>query len=94
MAHLGAEEFIKYGPLKPDNEQGYTEEQLEKFSSPDTELPDKPRNEIYKNGFMFYDNPDPSGRRVGQGNVNDTHSLFGCMFENAIGYIVILNYWV
>ncbi|KAL5038171.1 hypothetical protein RTP6_005510 [Batrachochytrium dendrobatidis] len=61
-----AEEFIKYGPLKPDNEQGYTEEQLEKFSSPDTELPDKPRNEIYKNGFMFYDNPDPSGRRVGQ----------------------------
>ncbi|KAH6577076.1 hypothetical protein BASA83_011744 [Batrachochytrium salamandrivorans] len=61
-----AENLILYGPLKPDNEQGYSDEQLEVFSASVAALPNKPRGQIYKNGFIFYENPDPTGCRIGQ----------------------------
>ncbi|KAH6564622.1 hypothetical protein BASA50_008578 [Batrachochytrium salamandrivorans] len=61
-----AEDLILYGPLKPDNEQGYSDEQLEVFSASVAALPNKPRGQIYKNGFIFYENPDPTGCRIGQ----------------------------
>ncbi|KAI8923536.1 hypothetical protein BC831DRAFT_470563 [Entophlyctis helioformis] len=62
------EDLIQYGPLKPESQQGYSEEQLEELSTPAAEQARKqrPRKEIHRNGFVFFESPDPTGRRVGE----------------------------
>ncbi|KAJ3038310.1 hypothetical protein HDV00_000821 [Rhizophlyctis rosea] len=57
------EDLIEYGPLKPENEQGYTEEQLESLSLKDKEPVEKKL--VEKNGVQVLVNLDPTGRRTG-----------------------------
>eukprot|EP00842_Homolaphlyctis_polyrhiza_P001013 jgi/Hompol1/1912/HPOL_000227-RA len=40
-----AEDLMQYGPMKPDNQQGYTEEQLEELSTPEFKRHSKPLTE-------------------------------------------------
>ena len=54
--------MIKHGALKPENEHGYSEEQLDALASGES----LPRKEILRNGFVFYECPDPTGRRIGE----------------------------
>jgi len=59
---LDMEDLVEYGPLKPDNEQGYSEEQLDALGRDES----KPKEIISVNGVEFYLNPDPTGRRIGE----------------------------
>ena len=63
--HVACEDLIEYGPLKPENEQGYTEEQLEALSLNEKEPVEKKL--VEKNGVSILLNPDPTGRRIGEG---------------------------
>lgn len=56
--------MLEYGPLKQDNQQGYTEEQIEELSN--DALPPKPVQTIQRDGFSFDIVTDPTGRRVGE----------------------------
>jgi hypothetical protein len=51
--------------LKPQAEQGYTEEQLEEYSAEETVVAGK--TEIFVNGMKMLLNADPTGRRMGVG---------------------------
>lgn len=62
---------MEWGPLKPISEQGYTEDQLDKYTKePGVEeeesgVPSQ-KQEILKNGIKMLLNPDPTGRRTGE----------------------------
>jgi cilia- and flagella-associated protein 298 len=55
-------DLLEYGPLKPDSEQGYSEEQIEELSH-STAVDRKP---FIRDGFEFFEVTDPTGRRVGE----------------------------
>ncbi|KAL2916155.1 hypothetical protein HK105_204246 [Polyrhizophydium stewartii] len=80
-----AEDLISHGPLKPENEHGYTEEQLEEFSKPESEQKpaSAPRRQIHRNGFVFYDAPDPTGRRIGEAMGEEAAALVKGALETA-----------
>ncbi|EPZ34652.1 hypothetical protein ROZALSC1DRAFT_27041 [Rozella allomycis CSF55] len=59
------EDLINYGPIKPYMEQGLTEEQIAGHAQNKT--PEKIR--MTKNGREILFNPDPTGRRTGEGNI-------------------------
>ena len=58
---------MEYGPLKPYEEQGYTEEQLDNYTKTEDDNMAKQKTEIIKNGVTILMNPDPTGRRTGEG---------------------------
>nr|KAJ3423276.1 hypothetical protein HK105_006653 [Polyrhizophydium stewartii] len=84
-ACAAAEDLISHGPLKPENEHGYTEEQLEEFSKPESEQKpaSAPRRQIHRNGFVFYDAPDPTGRRIGEAMGEEAAALVKGALETA-----------
>ncbi|KAJ2984884.1 hypothetical protein HDV02_000868, partial [Globomyces sp. JEL0801] len=59
-------DLLEFGPMKPENEKGYTDEQLDELAKNDGN-PDlaKPRQEVVMNGFKFYQVTCPTGTRVG-----------------------------
>ncbi|KAJ3290380.1 hypothetical protein HK104_006819 [Borealophlyctis nickersoniae] len=80
-----AEDLIAHGPLKPESEQGYTEEQLESLS-----LADKPpveKKEVVKNGVRVLENPDPTGRRTGDAPPGDIAEIIRKTLTNASAVI-------
>ena len=61
---IATRELLKYGPEKQESEKGYTEEQLDELAK--TQAADtKPKREISKAGFTFYEITCPTGTRVG-----------------------------
>jgi hypothetical protein len=58
---------LNYGPSKPVQEQGYTEDQLDELAKNNGDVP-KPKKSIQLNGFTFYETVCPLGLRVGLGN--------------------------
>ncbi|TPX53932.1 hypothetical protein PhCBS80983_g06108 [Powellomyces hirtus] len=59
----GVEDLIEYGPSKPENEQGYDEDQLEALSKDKATVVKK---EVMRDGVSILLNPDPTGRRTGE----------------------------
>ncbi|KAI9101029.1 hypothetical protein DFS34DRAFT_452006 [Phlyctochytrium arcticum] len=57
-------DLIEFGVLKPENEQGYDDEQLDALANKKEESPVK--EEIIVNGVKMLSNPDPTGRRCGE----------------------------
>ena len=51
------EDLVEYGPLKPENEHGYTEEHLDALGRDDS----IPKEIVIRNGTEMYLNP---GRQV------------------------------
>ena len=60
-----AKDIVQYGLLRPESEQGYSVEELELYSG-DKEDPRK-GTIIEKSGQRYILNPDPTGRRTGEG---------------------------
>lgn len=58
------QDLLLYGPEKPDNERGYSEEQLEELAQ-NQGKPSGSRKTVEKNGFTFYEVTCPTGTRVG-----------------------------
>lgn len=77
MPPLATEDLIEYGSLKPENEQGYDEEQLEQLTK-SNEAPAK--QEIVKDGVKILLNPDPTGRRTGEGVLRKQVLMWGVIF--------------
>ncbi|KAJ3022415.1 hypothetical protein HKX48_006232 [Thoreauomyces humboldtii] len=59
----GTDDLVEYGPSKPEDQQGYDEDQLEALSK-DKPVPAK--KEIVRDGMTITINPDPTGRRIGE----------------------------
>ncbi|TPX72765.1 hypothetical protein SpCBS45565_g00158 [Spizellomyces sp. 'palustris'] len=57
------EDLVEYGLMKPENEQGYDEEQLEQLTK---NKETSAKHEIVKDGVKILLNPDPTGRRTGE----------------------------
>jgi hypothetical protein len=61
------EDLYKYGPSKPLEAHGFTEEQLEELTKNKENNANVPKPVITKNGIQVVVSPDPTGRRIGEG---------------------------
>ncbi|KAI8825209.1 uncharacterized protein EV422DRAFT_605904 [Fimicolochytrium jonesii] len=77
-----AEDLIEYGPLKPDDQHGYDEDQLEALSK---EKPATPplKQEVERDGRKVLLNPDPTGRRTGEAPTEDMAEIIQKTLTNA-----------
>jgi len=73
-------DLIQYGPLKPENEQGYTDEEIVTFSSLKNQTTPTP---AIVNGKSVLLNPDPTGRRSGTAPSPDMSLVLQKVCENA-----------
>ncbi|KAJ3336317.1 hypothetical protein HDU93_003093 [Gonapodya sp. JEL0774] len=71
------EDLVEHGVLKPENQQGLSEDQLKDLSSTNQDTNKNgdsgksaqsvPKPTVRKNGAVYILNPDPTGRRCGEG---------------------------
>ncbi|KAJ3121776.1 hypothetical protein HK098_003410 [Nowakowskiella sp. JEL0407] len=75
-------DLIEFGPLKPDSEQGYSEEQLDEMVKNGGEKKtEKIRKQI--NGREVLINPDPTGRRCGEAMVEEMATVVQKTLDDA-----------
>ncbi|KAI8996076.1 hypothetical protein BC832DRAFT_306145 [Gaertneriomyces semiglobifer] len=72
-------DLIEYGPIKPESEYGYTEEQLDSLGK--EKMVEKKEVEI--NGRKVLMNPDPTGRRTGEAPTQDLADILRKTLDNA-----------
>ncbi|KAJ3092581.1 hypothetical protein HK102_005350, partial [Quaeritorhiza haematococci] len=83
------EDLIEYGPMKPESEHGYSEEQLEvmakegKANSAAEGKTDKIKERALKNGLEVLLNPDPTGRRCGEAPIEESADIIRKTLTNA-----------
>ncbi|KAJ3304437.1 hypothetical protein HDV03_002781 [Kappamyces sp. JEL0829] len=58
------QDLLQFGPQKPQQEQGYSDDQLDELAKTQGAAPERKR-EVHKNGFIFYEVTCPTGTRVG-----------------------------
>lgn len=64
---IATQDLLLYGAEKPENEKGYTEEQLDEIAQNKGQPSSSNRIPTHKNGFTFYQVTCPTGTRVGLG---------------------------
>jgi hypothetical protein len=74
-------DLLEFGPMKPENEQGYTDDQLEELSSSTAVVLD--RKPFERDGFTFYMITDPTGRRIGEACGEDGCSIINKALTDA-----------
>lgn len=62
---IATENLALYGPLKPENEHGYTEEQMNRLGK--ESLNDEEVKFVTKQGIEYVLRADPLGKRCGEG---------------------------
>ncbi|KAJ3351281.1 hypothetical protein HDU83_009008 [Entophlyctis luteolus] len=77
-----ATDLAQHGLMRPESEQGYTIEELEELKldpSSSRKVSDKVGKVIERNGISYIYNPDPTGRRNGEGKPRIYNKIYyGC----------------
>ncbi|KAJ3360047.1 hypothetical protein HDU91_004723 [Kappamyces sp. JEL0680] len=66
LSWIATQDLLQFGPQKPQQEQGYSDDQLDELAKTQGAAPERKR-EVHKNGFIFYEVTCPTGTRVGLG---------------------------
>ncbi|KAI8622149.1 hypothetical protein BC830DRAFT_1057468 [Chytriomyces sp. MP71] len=89
-----AHEISQYGLMKPENEHGYSIEELEELKGPEESANGK-KGQVFKSddGFSFIYNPDPTGRRSGEGPLANYAEIIQATLEKA-RKLVSKEFWM
>ncbi|KAJ3027501.1 UNVERIFIED_CONTAM: hypothetical protein HDU68_003689 [Siphonaria sp. JEL0065] len=89
-----ANDLSMYGLLRPENEQGYSIEELEILNAKDdAEKSGKVGQVFSKDGFSYIYNPDPTGRRSGESPLLNYQEVIQKTLDNA-RRLVAKEYWM
>ncbi|ORY53131.1 hypothetical protein BCR33DRAFT_756955 [Rhizoclosmatium globosum] len=79
-----ANDLSMYGLLKPENEQGYSVEELEELNGGVNASKDSKVGQVFtKNGISYIYNPDPTGRRNGEAPLMNYQEVIQKTLEEA-----------
>ncbi|KAI9342894.1 hypothetical protein BDR26DRAFT_858946 [Obelidium mucronatum] len=89
-----ANDLSLYGLLRPENEQGYSIEELEELNAKDDAAKSGKVGQVFnREGFSYIYNPDPTGRRNGESPLLNYQEVIQTTLENA-RRLVAKEYWM
>ncbi|KAJ3244622.1 hypothetical protein HDU78_010728 [Chytriomyces hyalinus] len=87
-----ANDISLHGLMKPENEHGYSIEELEELKG-DSKPDDKVGQVFQRDGFSYIYNPDPTGRRTGEAPLANYSEIIQTTLESA-RELVSKEFWM